>query len=89
MFVVLDGWARPIRVGSQGILVTVILIIGALSPASEFARAALWPTWKPDLQHSLFEVSHDEASHDQSPNYLANLPPGSLLARVLQTPANP
>jgi len=79
MFAVVDGWARPLRIGGPGILVTVILVLGALAPLSELYRSASWPSWKPDLQRSVVD-----ASGGQSPNYLLRLDPDMSLMRLLR-----
>ncbi len=81
LFTVIDGWARPVRLGGRAIFVTVILLIGAVLPVARMVQAASGPAWPPDLQHSLYEITAGG-----SPNYLANLPRNSLLGRVLAAP---
>ena len=81
MFAVVDGWARPVRILAPNALVTILLAIGALTPASEIARALFWPNWEPRLDRSV-----DDATGGSSPNYLAELKPGSLAATLLRAP---
>jgi len=85
MFTVVDGWARPLRLWGRGIVVTFVLLSGALTPLSEFGRAILWPHWQLDLQRSIWTAT----SGGHSPNYLAELRPGSLLSRLLRDPVTP
>ncbi len=85
MFAAADGWARPLRLGGRGLLVTAVLLIGALTPLSEIGRALLWPPWQLDLQRTVWE----ESAGGHSPNYLAEMPADSLLARLLREPAAP
>jgi hypothetical protein len=85
MFAVIDGWARPLKLWGRGVLVTGILLIGALTPMSEIIRAVSWTPWQLDLQRSLYEATRD----GQAPNYFTDLRPGSLLARMLRPPAPP
>ncbi len=81
MFAAADGWARPARILKPNVLVTLVLLIGALTPASEIARAILWPNWQPRLARSVYDVTGGA-----SPNYLAELRPGSLAAALLRAP---
>ena len=81
MFAVVDGWARPVRLLKPNVLVTLVLLIGAVTPTSEIARALLWPNWQPRLDRSVYDVTRGA-----SPNYLAELRPGSLAAMVLRQP---
>jgi hypothetical protein len=83
MFAAVDGWARPLALNGRGLLVTLLLAIGAITPASEIARALLLPAWKPDLNRSVFEVTRG------GPNYIATIAPGSVLARLLRAPNPP
>ncbi len=82
MLTVLDGWARPLRIGGRGIAVTVVLLVGAVIPVIRMGFVFSKPAWQPDLQHSLYEVAQGN-----SPNYLAVLDRNSLLARLLKVPA--
>jgi hypothetical protein len=84
MFAVVDGWARPARFLKPNVLLTVVLAIGAVTPISEIARALLWPNWQPRLDRSVYDVTAGA-----SPNYLAELRPGSLAATVLRQPEPP
>jgi len=84
MFAAIDGWARPVRIGGSGIVVTAILVLGALDPLSQIHRAASWPTWKPNLQRSVVD-----AAGGSSPNYLASLNDDALLMRLLRGPNQP
>jgi hypothetical protein len=79
MFTVLDCWARPFRIGGRGIVVAVILLVGAVLPVARMVQVFTQPAWQPDLQHSLYEVTRGG-----SPNYLAIVPKGSLLGRLLK-----
>jgi hypothetical protein len=81
MFAVVDGWARPARLLRPNFLLTLLLLIGAVTPASEIARALLWPRWEPRLDRSVYE-----AAGGASANYLAVLEPCSLAARLLRAP---
>jgi hypothetical protein len=85
MFAAADGWARPLRLWGKGALVSLLLLIGAMAPLSEIARAMLWQPWQLNLQRSLYEAS--DGGH--SPNYLARLAPPTLLARLLRPPVQP
>jgi hypothetical protein len=79
MLMVLDGWARPLRIGGRGIVVAAILLVGAVLPIARMGQVLSQPAWRPDLQHSLYEVTQG-----RSPNYLADLAEGSLLGRLLK-----
>jgi len=84
MFAVVDGWARPARLLKPNFLLTIVLLIGADTPVSEIARALLWPNWEARLDRSVYD-----ATAGASPNYLAELRPGSLAAMVLRQPEPP
>jgi hypothetical protein len=84
MFAVVDGWARPVRLLKPNTLLTIVLLIGAVTPVSEIARALLWPRWQPRLDRSVY----DETGGG-SPNYLAELKLDSLAAMVLRQPEPP
>jgi len=84
MFAVVDGWARPARLLKPNALLTIVLLIGAVTPVSEIARALLWPNWEPRLDRSVYD-----ATGGASTNYLAELKPGSLAAMVLRQPEPP
>jgi hypothetical protein len=79
MLMVLDGWARPLRIGGRGIVVAVILLVGAVFPIARMVQVLSQPAWQPDLQHSLYEVTQGG-----SPNYLADVAKASLLGRLLK-----
>ncbi len=79
MFTVVDGWARPARVAGPGLIVTILLVVGAIMPVARMGLVFARPAWAPDLQHSLYEVSTGV-----SPNYLADVAKGSLLGRLLK-----
>ena len=83
MFAVVDGWARPAVIGGRGLLVTVMLVIGALDPLWQLHRAASWPSWKPDLQRNVIDASEGGA------HYVASLPLDSPLMRLLRPAASP
>jgi hypothetical protein len=84
MFAVVDGWARPARFLKPSALLTIVLLIGTDTPVSEITRALLWPNWEPRLDRSLYDETRGA-----SPNYLAELRPGSLAAMVLRQPEPP
>lgn len=84
MFATIDGWARPVRIGGSGVVVTAILLLGALTPLSQIYRAVSWPTWKPNLHRSVVD-----AAGGASPNYLASLNDNALLMRLLRGPNQP
>ena len=84
MFTVIDGWARPARVAGRGLIVTSLLVVGAIMPVARMGLVFARPVWAPDLQHSLYEVSKGV-----SPNYLADVAEGSLLGRLLKDAAPP
>ena len=79
MLMVLDSWARPLRIGGRGVVVTIILLVGAVIPVARMGQVLSLPAWQPDLQHSL-----DEVTQGGSPNYLADVVKGSLLGRLLK-----
>jgi len=79
MFTVIDGWARPARVAGRGLIVTSLLVVGAIMPVARMGLVFARPVWAPDLQHSLYEVSKGV-----SPNYLADVAEDSLLGRLLK-----
>jgi hypothetical protein len=81
MFAVVDGWARPLRILRPNILVTVVLLIGTVTPASEIARALLWPRWEPRLDRSVYDATGGNA-----PSYMAKLTPDSLIGHLLRQP---
>jgi hypothetical protein len=82
MFAVIDGWARPAMLLGRSLIVTLMLIVGSVLPVARMVQALAGPSWKPDIEHSLYDVTGAEA-----PNYLADIPQGALLARLLDAAA--
>src|SRR5262249_35032545 len=68
LLMIVDGWAQPARLGGRAIFITIFLLIGAVLPIARMAQAPVMPAWKPDLQHSVYEVASGN-----SPAYLALL----------------
>jgi hypothetical protein len=81
MFAVIEGWARPMKLGGRGLVVTCMLAIGAVMPIARAALVLSGPPWKPDIGHSLYEVSAGASA-----NYLADIRRDSLLGQLLKDP---
>jgi hypothetical protein len=84
MFTVVDGWARPCNLTGRGLIVTIMLIIGAVMPIVKMHLVLTEFAWKPDLERSLYMITGGA-----SPNYLADIPRNSVLGRMLEEPTPP
>jgi hypothetical protein len=81
MFSLVDGWARSPARDHRWFVVLIAVLVGAVSPITEIARALTWARWPANPARTVVDVTQGN-----SPNYLLTFSPRARLAGLLRPP---